>query len=137
MTPERWAQVEALYHAARIRPSGERVTFLADHCRDDEPLRREVESLLDEPVSDDGFLVPPASVAALLPVGIVPAAMSGRSLGKYQLQALLGAGGMGEVYRAHDNTLGREVAIKVLPAEFTADPERARVSSARRGYWQL
>ena len=51
MTPERWKRVEALYHAARARPSGERAAFLADVCRDDEALRREVESLLNEPVS--------------------------------------------------------------------------------------
>ena len=60
MTPERWKQIEELYHAARNRPPGERAAFLADGCRDDEALRRDVESLLNEPVSADGFLDTPA-----------------------------------------------------------------------------
>ena len=124
MKPERWKQVESLYHAARTRPPRERTAFLTDRCRDDESLRRDVESLLNEPVSDDGLLVPPAAAVERVTSVVTPAAMSGYTLGGYHLQTLLGAGGMGEVYRAHDNKLGREVAIKVLPAEFTADPER-------------
>ena len=50
--------------------------------------------------------------------------MSGHTLGAYQLQALLGAGGMGEVYRARDTKLGRDVAIKILPRAVTSDPDR-------------
>src|ERR1700675_2965974 len=49
---------------------------------------------------------------------------SGRRLGPYEILAAIGAGGMGEVYRAHDTKLGRDVAIKVLPANFVNDPER-------------
>ena len=123
MTPERWKHVEALYHAARTRPSGERASFLTDRCGDDESLRREVESLLNEPVSDDGFLDPPEAAAPGTPE-VAPAAMSGVTLGGYHLQALLGAGGMGEVYRARDAKLGRDVAIKVLPRVMTGDPNR-------------
>jgi serine/threonine protein kinase len=59
-----------------------------------------------------------AQVVAATPVR----AMVGRSLGGYSLQALLGAGGMGEVYRARDATLRRDVAIKILPRAFTSDP---------------
>ena len=50
--------------------------------------------------------------------------MHGRQLGPYTIVAPLGAGGMGEVYRARDSKLGRDVAIKILPSHFTADPER-------------
>jgi Tol biopolymer transport system component len=125
MTPEQWKRAEELYHLARARPPGERAAFLAEICRDDEPLRREVESLLNEPVSDEGFLVNPAFARGAQMVGdLAPAAMTGRSLGGYHLQALIGAGGMGEVYRAHDTRLGRHVAIKILPPAFTSNPDR-------------
>jgi serine/threonine protein kinase/Tol biopolymer transport system component len=123
MTPERWKQVEALYHAAYALPAGERPAFLAESCPDDGALRREVESLLNEPDSGDRFLAAPALE---MPVNTAndPVPMIGQSLGGYQLQALLGVGGMGEVYRARDTTLARDVAIKILPREFTSDANR-------------
>src|SRR3954452_560687 len=123
MTPERWKQIESLYQAARSRPSGERLAFLDDNCRDDESLREDVESLLNEPESG-GFLDVPARAAEHTGSEITPAAMSGHTLGAYHLQALLGAGGMGEVYRARDAKLGRDVAIKILPRAMTSDPDR-------------
>lgn len=64
---------------------------------------------------------PPAAVVA---VASARMQMVSRQLGPYTITAPLGAGGMGEVYRARDNKLGRDVAIKILPAHFTADPER-------------
>ena len=51
---------------------------------------------------------------------------NGTRLGPYEILSPIGAGGMGEVYRARDTRLGRDVAVKVLPAEFAQDPERLR-----------
>jgi eukaryotic-like serine/threonine-protein kinase len=122
---ERWAHVEQLYHAAHARPEDERAAFLADACVGDEGLRREVESLLAQPASADAFLSEPALVMAAQLVNDPGKSMlTGHRIGLYQVQAFLGAGGMGEVYRARDLKLGRDVAIKILPRIFTSDPER-------------
>jgi eukaryotic-like serine/threonine-protein kinase len=127
MTPERWRRIEALYDAARTRPEAGRAAFLVEACAGDEALRREVESLLAQPVSEAGPLDRPAVEARLIAEEHSrndPSTLVGRHLGVYQIQALLGAGGMGEVYRARDTRLGRDVAIKILPRDFTTDPNR-------------
>ena len=124
MTPEHWARIEELYHAAYARPPAERAAFLADACPDDAALRRQVEALLNETQSGDAFFPQPAlGMAHVIPDG-ASEYLTDRALGGYQIQMLIGAGGMGEVYRAHDPTLGRDVAIKVLPREFTSDANR-------------
>jgi serine/threonine protein kinase/Tol biopolymer transport system component len=125
MTPDRWQQISQLYHAALTRGGGDRAAFLAEACGGDEPLRREVESLLAQPASAQAFLDGEALAGAAQMVSDVGASvLTGRRLGAYQVQARLGAGGMGEVYRARDTKLGRDVAIKILPHVFTSDPER-------------
>jgi serine/threonine protein kinase/Tol biopolymer transport system component len=122
MTPERWRRVEKLYHEAQARPVPGRADFLAEACREDEGLLREVESLLRESVSDDGLFEPP--VPGMPTDRDQHRSLVGRSIGPYAIESLLGTGGMGEVYRAHDPKLGRAVAIKVLPRAFTSDPSR-------------
>jgi len=125
MSPNRWAEVERIFHAAAARPAGERAAFLRDACGDDDTLRGEVETLLAQPASIPGFLEGDAvSLAAQLVSDPGASLLTGRRLGPYEVQARIGLGGMGEVYRAHDTKLGRAVAIKILPRHFTSDRDR-------------
>ncbi|HYM22987.1 MAG TPA: protein kinase [Vicinamibacterales bacterium] len=122
MTPERLREIEAIFHEARERSPGERDAFLARTCADDPELRREVESLLTERAG--GIIDAPiaAVVAELAPSS--PRLAPGSSVGPYRIERLIDAGGMGEVYRARDMSLGRDVAIKILPRHFAADAGR-------------
>ena len=124
MNPEQWKRVEDLYHAANALPIGERAAFLDEACGGDTALRREVASLLDEATAT-GVLDGPALVGPdVLRHFTDRVPFIGRTLGGYRLDALLGAGGMGEVYRGFDLKLGRDVAIKILPEAFTRDADR-------------
>ena len=133
MNADRWRQIEELCHATMAREAGDRSRFLAEACAGDEPLRREVESLLArEPAAADFMSTPAAALAPHL-LDHASRSLVGQRLGSYAIRSLLGVGGMGEVYRAHDSTLEREVAIKVLPLAFAADvPRRARFEREAR-----
>jgi serine/threonine protein kinase len=117
-TPERWARIERLFHEALARGAHDRGPFLTDACAGDDALRCEVESLLAYE-GGGAFLSTPA-----LPNGIGGGIRIGQALGPYVISAQIGEGGMGEVYRARDAKLGRDVAIKILPRAFAADPHR-------------
>jgi serine/threonine-protein kinase len=123
MTPERWRQVTRVYGAVMTKPPAARAAALVELCPDDEALRKEVESLLAD--DSGGALLdrPLADVAA----SVVQQDLTGRTLGPYRLESAIGAGGMGQVYRANDTRLHRTVAVKVLAASLAHDPQfRAR-----------
>src|SRR5688500_12060153 len=104
-TTDRWQHVERLYHAALACDESERAVFLRETCGDDEPLRREIESLLVyEGAAPEfmGGLAIQAVAAELLQSETRSRALVGQRLGPYQIGSLLGAGGMGDVYRARD-----------------------------------
>jgi len=125
MTPDRESDVERICHQALALDAAAREAFVAEACAGDEGLRREVESLLRQQSKADGFLAEPALMAAA-PYLAVESGQSlvGGQLGAYQIHSLLGAGGMGEVYKARDTKLGRDVAVKILPRLFSSDPDR-------------
>jgi serine/threonine protein kinase len=127
MSADRRHQITQLCHAALKRDPADRAAFLREACAGDEALRQEVESLLRYESAGGQFLERPAveEVARLVSSHPEPDVdLAGRRLGVYQIEERIGAGGMGEVYRARDTRLGRDVAIKVLPRALTRSADR-------------
>ena len=122
MEQARWNRIEELAQAALDLRSEERTAFLRRACAEDARLYDDVRALLANE-SASALLESPA-VASL---GLVPAEpAAGQRISHYRIEEHIGGGGMGEVYRARDETLQRTVALKTLPPEFTADADRVR-----------
>lgn len=118
-----WRRVEELFHRALELPKEQRQAWLRGACSGNAELSRQVELLLSKEEQAASFLERPAieDLTATLTPG---RSLLGRKFGPYQIVSPLGSGAMGEVYRARDSKLGRDVAIKTLPYEFAGDPER-------------
>jgi serine/threonine protein kinase/Tol biopolymer transport system component len=123
MTPERWKQISRIYEGARLRAASDRAAFLTEACAGDASLQRDVQALLDQPTSPQGLAgLTPSAIAQAMGDG--DTGLTGRRFGVYLVHERIGVGGMGEVYRARDTRLGRDVAIKVLPQVFATDADR-------------
>ena len=134
-SPSKWVRVRELFHAALERSPDERADFLRARTTD-EDITREVASLLaahaDADALMDGAGRHHAAMTGAAPMREPPPRRPGRPetlsagarLGPYVVVSLLGAGAMGEVYRARDTNLRRDVALKILPESLAADPDR-------------
>jgi serine/threonine protein kinase/tetratricopeptide (TPR) repeat protein len=121
MDSERMRKLEELYHSAQERKAGERAAFLRGACGNDEELRREVESLLALDSQSGPLERPALALAAHLLAEPTAAELApGAQLGPYRILSFLGAGGMGQVYKAIDTRLDRVVAIKRLTDRYSA-----------------
>lgn len=134
MQPERLEKVKSLLASALSKPPAEREAFLSGACAGDPDLRRDIDNYLSLGDKTDKFqyqanTVPHANISSENPSAAVTVQIPadpriGKDFGKYTIRSRVAEGGMGIVYLALDNQLGREVALKILPEYFSMDRER-------------
>ena len=123
--PDRWEELDRLFQAAIELEPRQRTDFIAAACSGDPILQEEIEALLRSDADAWSFLDEPAlQMAAPFVADEQPQLSAGDQLGDYTIERLIGRGGMGEVYLAKDRVLNRQVALKLLPSEYTRDPGR-------------
>jgi serine/threonine protein kinase/Tfp pilus assembly protein PilF len=123
MDREQWRRLEEVFRSAQTQEPGSRNAFLDAACQGDEELRREVELLLANPPKSGPFDATARTVPTIIGHPRQTGLIADSYLGPYQILSVIGSGGMGEVYRAHDPRLGRDVAIKVPPERLSRDPQ--------------
>src|SRR6478672_9350260 len=127
MADAKWQKVREVFDSALRRQPEERQRFVYEVCGDDKTLLTEVESLLSSHDNAERFMETPAvaKVAEMIEAE-TRKLEAGKCFGHYEIIEQIGAGGMGEVYLAEDTRLWRKVALKLLPASLTGEPERVR-----------
>src|SRR6266446_605527 len=135
MEPELWQRITDLFDEAMTRGPKERVAFLEEACEGDRELRKQVQRLVKSHEKSGDFLESSAfAVAPELLTDDRASASLGELIGHYRIESLIGIGGMGEVYLARDERLGRKVALKLLPKRLTADETQlSRFKTEARG----
>ncbi len=128
ITHDRWQRIKEIFQSAQEKAPTERLDFLNQVCGDDQSIREEVEALLtaDESNDGDGFLSTPAYefAAGMLSDERANEFEAGQKVGRYTILCPLGSGGMGQIYLAQDEQLGRKIALKLIAREFATDPRR-------------
>jgi serine/threonine protein kinase len=125
ITHDRWQRIKEIFISAQDRPPAERSDYLNEVCPDDPSMREEVEALLTADADNDDFLNTPAlEFAEGMLANETSEFHAGQKIGRFEILCSLGMGGMGQIYLAHDENLGRKIALKLISRDFAADPHR-------------